>query len=1847
MLSFLDLQTGDTFDVIGWTPQLQAKRKRITPWEAMAFEQAAHQAAPSPLNTKPEPTPAQAKADRYAKGHVEFQGLKIAIECPRGSYRRGVDPDGKAWECRMPHHYGYVERARPGADGEGMDVFIGQSLDSDLVVIVNQVDPRTREFDEHKVMLGFDSVEEAKDAYLQAYEPGWQGLGSLAECTIEDFKSWLEDGDLEEPARGVQKAGFAEAEGDGTRWITVHPHGNKDAPGHPVRIRPVAGKHGVYHVVGGADGKLNGLRLQGIKSPEHYRQESKARAKDRRKAEKDRLAGMTPQERQAHQEGQQDAKAKVKEAEKKLVETTLRAQGIDPAKADLQGTPSGLAAHKHHQKLVSHALKAAKEAEKRLLMDAEARVSAGLATVGGDSNLSAEDLLGKPATEHGPGYVRALKERAQEAGLTAQDLAEKVHDIKRSSAEIRVEEGKFSQRHEKLGKGDVVAGVMKAGELMGDSLREAHAKAKALQQVHGEAVKEALKEAVTQNDALAEIVKARAELRLARQAAKEGKPEVFQKGYQLNIEDLADDIIQGAEDSLRTERMMGLLDEVEKAHPHTEHVDPSAPAEDGTHTSRHSGAWDALQEIGLGVLGQGVLDRDTVEVLGPDGAAIVLARAIRTGYTPDHQKEIVQALQQIHQEEQDTELPQVLEAARQLREDAAKVGDTLCHDAHDLAAAAQMQRNKVDLLREACRIQGAALGRLEARAALLMALQEAPREVLTVPLGSISPANAAMTAAALGLKDGDYRLQADGGEVLLHLSQDAQDSLIQPVDQAAVAERDIAVAIKRGQLDEEGWLPQGFARRTPLVCDDPIEAPPALQRPMATLEHGADDGDIEQAMADYVGMRLAEGHRPADIMASMTALDFQESHFPGAAERADAILRSRIFPLGGEAKTFADIEPHLQKLTAGAMERAGISQEQTLHGQRLDLDHPDFAEALHQTLAVDPRLQAAFVPHANLSDDQRKMLRDYFRQEIAPRMQWGEQADSATDKKADTPTPQNGEKAPEKLVFGRDTVEDAPDADGYRRLAIPKDTGEAQKVIRAEAERMAGPEPKKEEEGMFGPETTPEWLSWNERAEGHTEELRKRARLKGSADEAAQAQALEQEVRENVANKGVTLDEEQEKQLQAGRHDARIDSVWAEYVDRMGGLVPATQALQDHMASRFADRFKGHYERRTGQPLRTAIVPVRNDREFMRATGTQDERDQDRSERARADIKLRKRDGGKLAGGSITDIREERHQQGQAAQASTSALLDTSEFVEQKGPAAPGHTQRWTLGTTAENQLRQAMPHAVKALQGQARGMKLGSVSLSGRYVPQQRAVKAGVHLKRFGLFFSAGAGKTSVMLGTHSELHHAGKVQKAIYAVPSAVQAQFGSEAAKFLDPKSGLYIHAKPGESFEDRMAAYQHPEVHGVVVTHQALRDDSMKVLGQHLGKSPEQTSAFVEGAKRQELAEALGAAWKAHGVKPGLLCVDEGHNALNRKGKEDSTLAKVMDALADNAEYYIPATADPIKNDCSESFDWLAKLDPKRYPAEGRDEFLRRYGKNTATSRRALKAELARYYFAERVDPAVTKADGTRTQLTHAVHQAETTPKQRQALDAIDTAMARIRSTKALAEAAPHARTLAPDAFKEGMSPEDEAKAVEKVQSALGTFRENAYNRVLNYDPEGGKVQATVNLAKASHEAGEPPIVFARNHAAVAAIEAQLRAAGLRPCTLTGKHSANEKAERIRQFQPADGSAPQADVLVMTDAGAVGINLQRGRHVIHHDVPYTHMIHSQRAARAWRLGQMQDVRHTTVAADHAFDHANLRRLKFKEELAGIFKSPDGYLDDTGTTERLRQIRERAANPETTAA
>ena len=143
--------------------------------------------------TETNPSDAQKESGNYKKGHIKFGGYDYTIENPKGSTRSGKDADGKEWKVTMHDTYGYI-RGKFGKDGDHLDMFINDKADLDNwdgdVFVVDQVNP-DGSFDEHKVMYGYDSMDDAKKAYLDNYSDGWQGLGNITGASKDEFDKWL------------------------------------------------------------------------------------------------------------------------------------------------------------------------------------------------------------------------------------------------------------------------------------------------------------------------------------------------------------------------------------------------------------------------------------------------------------------------------------------------------------------------------------------------------------------------------------------------------------------------------------------------------------------------------------------------------------------------------------------------------------------------------------------------------------------------------------------------------------------------------------------------------------------------------------------------------------------------------------------------------------------------------------------------------------------------------------------------------------------------------------------------------------------------------------------------------------------------------------------------------------------------------------------------------------------------------------------------------------------------------------------------------------------------------------------------------------------------------------------------------------------------------------------------------------------------------------------------------------------------------------------------------------------------------------------------------------------------
>jgi hypothetical protein len=147
-----------------------------------------------------EPSDAQKEAGNYSHGHIKVGGIDIAIENPKGSERSGTDPNGRQWKVKMPAHYGRIKRTT-GADGDQIDVYVGPNPQSKRVYVIDQKDLNTRRFDEHKAIMGANSVSEARALYSKAFSDkmGNDRIGGIKPMSVSEFRKWMATEDTTKP----------------------------------------------------------------------------------------------------------------------------------------------------------------------------------------------------------------------------------------------------------------------------------------------------------------------------------------------------------------------------------------------------------------------------------------------------------------------------------------------------------------------------------------------------------------------------------------------------------------------------------------------------------------------------------------------------------------------------------------------------------------------------------------------------------------------------------------------------------------------------------------------------------------------------------------------------------------------------------------------------------------------------------------------------------------------------------------------------------------------------------------------------------------------------------------------------------------------------------------------------------------------------------------------------------------------------------------------------------------------------------------------------------------------------------------------------------------------------------------------------------------------------------------------------------------------------------------------------------------------------------------------------------------------------------------------------------------
>jgi hypothetical protein len=121
------------------------------------------------------------EADKIKKV-MDINGIQVAIEWPKGSTRTYTDGD---WETEMTAHYGRIPGTESANDGMEIDCYVGDNPDSTKVYKLLQV-KKDGKPDEFKYMLGYGSLQEAKDSYLEHMPESFYGnIKQISMDTLE------------------------------------------------------------------------------------------------------------------------------------------------------------------------------------------------------------------------------------------------------------------------------------------------------------------------------------------------------------------------------------------------------------------------------------------------------------------------------------------------------------------------------------------------------------------------------------------------------------------------------------------------------------------------------------------------------------------------------------------------------------------------------------------------------------------------------------------------------------------------------------------------------------------------------------------------------------------------------------------------------------------------------------------------------------------------------------------------------------------------------------------------------------------------------------------------------------------------------------------------------------------------------------------------------------------------------------------------------------------------------------------------------------------------------------------------------------------------------------------------------------------------------------------------------------------------------------------------------------------------------------------------------------------------------------------------------------------------------
>jgi hypothetical protein len=1682
--------------------------------------------------------------------------------------------------------------------------------------------------------------------------------------------------------------------------MTVHPWG-EHVPGVPVLIR--MNPDGSGSVIGGAKGKLQHLRLTKLKSPSEAEMESKAKRRQRtqrrieqrkeeRKVAKER--GITPETIKAKQE---EARQKVLGIERDRVSRVAKHAGWDekslqPSEEALEGKSEkekDKIHTEHHRMMATRANQYLRNLKKGLAESATARAEASIGEEtpeGLRKKLKVADVIPQPGTSQTSGtaihplrreiarkdrdevaaevrhldpdelrtQIKALQPRIQEAetvptapitpegmrraeerqARVTQALDELINQGDMYGARRLVTDAILEYEHERPERAELAAEKIAATKRpdLSVAFRESIKEASAARRRAREAVQEDVqalsvdpKGFAGAAEILAEEAKIAGEEREARRAKQRPELKAIEEArgsYMVTTKEMTDkqaqaEVAKNVENASRAQVARSLMKAAEGGLEHGAKTSEDRRKHQ-IRTSMGIGAHQALSNASHVLAMHGGLEREAVDVLGIAGSAQLLGAHLHATMSPEELSTARQALRDHHIANVEHETKHALKVANETYEAAKSIGiPEQAGTGEEIMHAMELTERKKELLAEAREMVGLTLGKYESLAALQVALDQGPTDIRTT-MSNIDEFTAHKQMEAIGLSRGDYNLEHDGTNAHIAVNPAVHSKMVRPLDAARKDQATHMRDVKAGQHDEEGWIPTGFAQRPAATFEKHGEHLPDLRRDFKLTD------DVEGSVREYAGSRIAHGEPVWEVYQDL------RSNEPGMPMRAarDA----------GKGDAFAAAMDELAPTKIGHDEKALALHQSALERHRTTAPDPESPE--HEAHAAHAARLSARVERAkgragHVGDWQKNF--DQAADDFAAKHHPGH--DPIHRQKVDVSTPERQSQVAEalhrsiatnpalKAAFKNpadmENSERRALREWFSRTVIPRGTSSMQGELtdkKKALENHLGKEPEKERAGLFGVETTPEWTDWKKK---HDEIA---SGVKGAK------QQLE----------GLT---------------------WGEYVEMIGSSSKAMEIAAEHARGHLSEQFAHHHERITGDKLRTSQRKISHD-DLHDVAVDPKAAEELRDWKRKVGAEIQRGEAGRWGSNPVKERLAKLQSEQERLDLAQGTLLGPAAGVDVKHP-------RTTLGHATERQLAGMIDAHFGSLDPHGKPFKV-KPDLSV-FKENQRIIKAGMKVPKMAVGRGVGGGKTWISFGLFTGHHDAGRARRGLWAVPAKKVADFNADAVGVLEP--GKYkMFNGAGTSREQRLAAYKDPSHHMVFVSHENIRDDVGHMIGKAHGMGSAEARDRIMKATPEQVDEMVSHALKSHGADSLLdhYVIDEGHQTLNRAGKKDSFLAKISDSMMRQSKQAYPMSGTLAKNDMSEVQDIAAKLDHEQHGDRGR--FMRRFDVGTTAATESLRREMDRLIYSSPTDAGTRPI---RPQIKVDLH-----PEQKKRLQKIDTAYGEAREamvslrrglgdrTKNQQKLTDAVRRVYPKSFA-NVPAADHQRVAQELGRALGTLREQAHYSAIHGAPgeHNAKIQQAVKLAKiykkndpgeifdhmvklgqkspedrdafmkmhdrSPHKGKEAPgLIFVRDLESVKHLKNALQKEGIRAAAYTGGLNQNDAAKMVDDFK-----GRKHDVMVVSDAGAAGLNLQHGRYSIQMDTPMTHKTWEQRSGRINRSGQKEEEPHQyDLIGDHKSEHRARERMLRKKGLHEVLHGDHESLDDTGLAAFHNRLRTR---------